>query len=50
NEEIGASYPHHHPKFDFDEKAMIYAGKALLSIVHQYTVKNADQILEEPAY
>ncbi|WHY69749.1 M20 family metallopeptidase [Neobacillus sp. SuZ13] len=50
NEEIGASYPHHHPKFDFDEKAMIYAGKALLSIVHQYTVENVEQILEEPAY
>ncbi|WP_075618730.1 M20 metallopeptidase family protein [Paenisporosarcina indica] len=36
NEEIGACYPHHHPKFDFDERAMILAGQALLSITHHY--------------
>jgi amidohydrolase len=36
NEEIGACYPHHHPQFDFDERAMVHAGKALLSLVHYY--------------
>jgi amidohydrolase len=36
NEDIGACYPHHHPKFDFDERAMLLAGKALLSITHHY--------------
>ncbi|MTT30490.1 amidohydrolase [Terrilactibacillus sp. BCM23-1] len=36
NPEIGAKYPHHHPKFDFDERAMLMTGKAFLSIVHYY--------------
>ncbi|WP_141430543.1 M20 family metallopeptidase [Bacillus sp. 03113] len=40
NDEIGANFPHHHPKFDFDERAMIYAGKALLSLVHHYVSAN----------
>lgn len=39
NTEIGASYPHHHPKFDFDERAMLLAGKALLSLTHFYLCK-----------
>ncbi|WP_332630053.1 M20 family metallopeptidase [Halalkalibacter flavus] len=29
NEENGIIYPHHHPKFDFDEKAMLIAAKCL---------------------
>ncbi|HLO11651.1 MAG TPA: M20 family metallopeptidase [Pseudoneobacillus sp.] len=36
NEEMGACYPHHHPKFDFDERAMLDAGKAFLSLTHHY--------------
>lgn len=36
NEEIGACYPHHHPKFDFDERAMLLAGKAFLTVAHHY--------------
>lgn len=36
NPEIGACYPHHHPKFDFDERAMVLAGQALLTITHHY--------------
>lgn len=31
NEANGLTYPHHHPKFDFDERAMVIAGKALVS-------------------
>ncbi|PLR78655.1 amidohydrolase [Bacillus sp. V3-13] len=50
NEEIGACYPNHHPKFDFDEKAMVYAGKALLSIVHHYVAEKAKITITEPAY
>ncbi|HSU80081.1 MAG TPA: M20/M25/M40 family metallo-hydrolase, partial [Candidatus Angelobacter sp.] len=38
NSEIGADYPHHHPKFDFDERAMLHAGKAFLGLVHHYLV------------
>jgi amidohydrolase len=40
NSEIGADYPHHHPKFDFDERAMVNAGKAFLGLVHYYLVGN----------
>lgn len=32
NAEIGANYPHHHPKFDIDEKGMLVAAKALLAV------------------
>lgn len=28
---IGVAYPHHHPKFNFDENAMVVAGKTLAS-------------------
>jgi len=40
NEEIGASYPHHHPKFDADERAMLVAGRMFLSLV-------ADELADE---
>jgi amidohydrolase len=33
NEQIGAVYPHHHPKFDVDESAMLTIGKMFLSLV-----------------
>lgn len=29
-------YPHHHPKFDFDERALINIGKAFVKIVSHY--------------
>ncbi|MVO99253.1 M20 metallopeptidase family protein [Paenibacillus lutrae] len=32
NPEIGASYPHHHPRFDLDERAMLTAGKLLIRL------------------
>lgn len=31
NPDIGATYPHHHPKFDVDERAMLNTGKLFLS-------------------
>ncbi|XJZ27019.1 M20 family metallopeptidase [Bacillota bacterium Lsc_1132] len=43
NEKIGANFPHHHPRFDFDERAMLTAGKALLSIVFHYLVLQKDR-------
>ncbi|QFF97613.1 amidohydrolase [Psychrobacillus glaciei] len=46
NEAIGASYPHHHPKFDFDERAMIYAGKGLLSVAYKYLVETVKDSVE----
>ncbi len=49
NEEIGASYPHHHPKFNFDERAMIYAAKSLLSLVYHYAAVNKEEKVIEPA-
>ncbi len=36
NPELGADYPHHHPKFDIDERAMLMAGKALITVAVQY--------------
>lgn len=32
----GEAYPHHHPKFDFDERAMLIAGKSLGAVVLSY--------------
>lgn len=39
NEELGACYPHHHPKFDFDERAMMHVGQAFLAIIHHYLIE-----------
>ncbi|OLN21558.1 peptidase M20 [Domibacillus antri] len=36
NEETGAVYPHHHPKFDLDERAMLIGGKILLTTALLY--------------
>ena len=33
NPEIGAVYPHHHPKFDVDEKSMLLTAKIFVSAV-----------------
>lgn len=46
NESLGAIYPHHHPKFDFDERAMLYAGKAMLAIVDYYLVSRVLEVIE----
>ncbi len=34
--EPNADYPHHHPRFDFDERALLVAGNMLLSLVYNY--------------
>lgn len=36
NPEINAIYPHHHPKFDFDERAMVDAAKVLIQTTIDY--------------
>jgi len=40
----GPTYPHHHPKFDINEKAMLVAAKTLCSAAVQYT----DAATKEP--
>ncbi len=41
NPEKNAIYPHHHPKFDIDEDAMMNAAKVLLSASVSYLDKAA---------
>lgn len=36
NEELNATYPHHHPKFDVDERSMKEIGKVFIGIVFDY--------------
>lgn len=36
NEEIGAKYPHHHPRFNIDERAMPIAAKTLAAAAFNY--------------
>ncbi|WP_338449892.1 amidohydrolase [Niallia oryzisoli] len=36
NSEIQATYPHHHPKFDVDERSMLQIGKMFISLVFDY--------------
>jgi amidohydrolase len=36
NPEVGATYPHHHPMFDVDERSMIVTGKVFISAVLDY--------------
>ncbi|WP_423188638.1 M20 metallopeptidase family protein [Alkalibacterium sp. f15] len=36
NKEKGISYPHHHPKFDFDERAMLVGAKCFVDIIDHY--------------
>ena len=38
NEQLGATFPHHHPKFDIDERGMLNAAKAFLTLVYHYAV------------
>jgi amidohydrolase len=40
NESIGAKYPHHHPKFDIDERAMLHAAKTFVAVIFNYLEKN----------
>lgn len=36
NEEVGAVYPYHHPKFNIDEKSMLIGAKTLASAALEY--------------
>lgn len=36
NEQIETQFPHHHPHFDFDERALVNIGKAFAKIVSRY--------------
>lgn len=36
NSDIDAVFPHHHPKFDVDEKAMLITGKCFITAVFNY--------------
>lgn len=36
NENIETQFPHHHPKFDFDERALLNSGKSFVKIVSHY--------------
>lgn len=49
NEDTGAHYPHHHPRFDFDEQAMVHAAKALTALVYHYAVEKETKPVPEPA-
>jgi amidohydrolase len=50
NDAIGANYPHHHPKFNADERAILNTGKLFLSIVLDFLsekqVNNQSQEIE----
>jgi amidohydrolase len=38
NAERGLNYPHHHPRFDFDEKALVIGASLLASAVSAYVL------------
>ncbi|GAJ98246.1 M20 family metallopeptidase [Geomicrobium sp. JCM 19055] len=37
-EEEWTTFPHHHPRFDFDERALLNIGELFLKIAHHYVV------------
>lgn len=39
NPACGAAYPHHHPKFDLDERAMVHAAQFLIHSAESYTAQ-----------
>lgn len=39
NEQCGASYSHHHPKFDLDERAMLKAARLLIGMADDYATE-----------
>lgn len=47
NPEIQATYPHHHPKFDVDERSILQIGKMFISLVFDYlnhpSIQDANQ-------
>jgi len=47
NEELGFTYPHHHPKFDFDERAMIDGVAIMAEAAASYVLKQSDEVETE---
>ncbi|MEK4027220.1 M20 family metallopeptidase [Pseudobacillus sp. FSL P4-0506] len=45
NPELGASYPHHHPKFNIDERGMLVAAKVLGAATLAYLKKEMKSII-----
>jgi amidohydrolase len=45
NPERNAIYPHHHPKFDIDERAMLNAAKTLLSAAFAYLEAESETVI-----
>ncbi|XEC96957.1 M20 family metallopeptidase [Paenibacillus tarimensis] len=43
NQEIGAHYSHHHPKFDLDERSMLVSGALLMSMADDYAEAASDE-------
>ncbi|WP_334071787.1 MULTISPECIES: amidohydrolase [Paenibacillus] len=41
NAEKGAVYPHHHPRFDIDEEAMLHAALLLVAMADSYLAEHA---------
>lgn len=40
HEDAKTHYPHHHPHFDFDERALLYMGEMFLALVGYYLLPN----------
>ncbi|MCA0987688.1 amidohydrolase [Guptibacillus algicola] len=46
SEEINAVYPHHHPMFDIDERAMLIAAKTLGDVTLKYLEVSKETVIE----
>jgi metal-dependent amidase/aminoacylase/carboxypeptidase family protein len=44
NPDIKATYPHHHPRFDVDERSMIITGKIFISAVLDFLSETEQEI------
>jgi amidohydrolase len=38
NKESGAVYPHHHPRFDLDERSMLISAKLMIAMAEDYAI------------
>lgn len=50
NEEIGAEYPHHHPRFNIDERAMPIAAKTLAAAALNYLNDGTENTVESETF
>lgn len=42
NEELGATFGHHHPRFDIDERAMMHSARLLIAMAEHYASQKAE--------